>query len=260
MFNYLLRFFWVTSITLILSPLVLASSWQSFEPVKKFLDGSQPATSGLKLDLPLVSEDGSSVALEVSFEGQLKSGDQLESIHVFSTGNPNPEIIEFHFMDPRVLPKVATRVRLNETQTVIAVAKSREGATWVTEREVRVTVSGCLMRSDEDAEAGMQNPRIALPRRMSAGQALDVRTLINHPMETGLREDAQGKLIDQNLIEAFRLQLGGETVFRAGLHTGTAANPYIRVQLKLDTSTPAVFSWKDQQGQEVQEEREFQLR
>jgi len=239
---------------------LMAASWASFAPVQEALQGIEPQTSGLQLDLPLVSEDGASVPLAVRFQGELVAEDQIKTLRVFATGNPNPEIIDFHFQDSRVLPDLATRVRLNESQTVIALAISESGQAWVTEREVRVTVSGCLMRSDEDAEAGMQNPRIALPRRMSAGQPAEIRTLINHPMETGLREDEQGNLLSQNLVESLTLQLDGKQAFKATFHTGTSANPYLRLQVKLPASAEAIFTWRDQQGQQVAEERSFNLR
>ena len=253
------RWFLVLWVSLYSLPL-MAASWTSFAPVQEALQGVEPQTSGLELDLPLVSEDGSSVPLTVRFQGQLAAEDQIKTLRVFSTGNPNPEVIDFHFQDSRVLPNLATRVRLNASQTVIALAISESGQAWVTERDVRVTVSGCLMRSDEEADAGMQNPRIALPRRMSAGQVAEIRTLINHPMETGLREDEQGHLLPQKLVESLTLQLDDEQAFQATFHTGTSANPYLRLQVKLPESSEASFIWRDQQGRQLEEERSLELR
>lgn len=260
MLNHGLRRLLVFVLVSLFSLPLLAASWTSFAPVQEALQGAEPQTSGLQLELPLVSEDGAAVPLTVRFNGELPADDPIKSIRLFATANPNPEIMDLHFQDSRVLPDIATRVRLNESQTVIALAMSESGKAWVTEREVRVTVSGCLMRSDEDAEAGMQNPRIALPRRIAAGQAAEIRTLINHPMETGLREDESGQRVPQKLVESLALQLNNEEAFKATLYTGTSANPYLRLQVKLQEDTHADFIWTDQQGKQLQESRSLNLR
>ena len=38
-------------------------------------------------------------------------------------------------------------------------------------------------------------PRIKVPKQASAGEAITIKTLISHKMETGLRKDADGKTI-----------------------------------------------------------------
>lgn len=238
---------------------LLAAQWQSFAPVQTALQGSLPATQGLTLNLPLVSEDGSAVPLSVVFTANLPEGDSLKSLRIFSTGNPNPEVIDFIFHDPRVIADLSTRIRLNESQTVIALATSHAGHTWITEREVRVTVSGCLMRSDEQADGGMQNPRVALPRRLQANQNIEVRTLINHPMETGLRRNSEGILLPQNLIKKMQLTLDQQPAMETRFYTGTSANPYVRLNLKLAKSSKAAFIWQDQQGQNLIEQRDLNL-
>lgn len=237
----------------------LAASWQQFAPVQQALNGQAPETQGLQLDLPLVSEDGSAVPLSVRFTGNLAADDSLASIRIFATGNPRVEVIDFLFQDASAIADLSTRIRLNESQAVIALATSRSGRHWVVERDVRVTVSGCLMRSDEQADGGMQNPRIALPRRIQKGQTFEVRTLLNHPMETGLREGSDGRLLPQNLVRSLQVQLDGQPVFETRFHSGTSANPYVRFNLNAQTSTAASFIWTDQQDRQIIEQRNLQL-
>lgn len=237
----------------------MATSWQQFAPAQQVLNGNTPGTQGLQLDLPLVSEDGSAVPLSVKFTGHLAADDSLASIRIFATGNPRAEVIDFLFQDASALADISTRIRLNESQTVIALATSRSGKHWVAERDVRVTVSGCLMRSDEQADGGMQNPRIALPRRIQKGQAFEVRTLLNHPMETGLREGSDGKLLPQNLVHSLQVQLGDKPVFETRFHSGTSANPYVRFNLNTQNSATARFIWTDQQDRQLVEQRDLSL-
>ena len=238
---------------------LLAAEPADFAPVAELLAGSTPQTAGLKLDLPSVSEDGSAVAVGIRFDGQLAEGDRLASLHLFATENPKPELITFRLLSDQTLPDFNTRIRLNESQQVIAVAISEQGHSWISAKDVRVTISGCLVR-DPDAEVitDMQNPRIALPRRIKAGEPIELRTLISHPMETGLREAADGSLIPQNLIQNLQLTIDEQPALEVQFANGTAANPYVRLMVQ-GQGRELGFRWQDQQGAEVVEKRQLPL-
>ena len=238
---------------------LLAAEPAEFVPVAELLAGSTPQTAGLKLDLPSVSEDGSAVAVGIKFDGQLEPGDRLASLHLFATENPHPELIAFRLLSEQTLPDFNTRIRLNESQQVIAVAVSEQGHSWISAKDVRVTISGCLVRDpDEQVVAGMRNPRIALPRRVKAGEPVELRTLISHPMETGLRPDADGSLIPQNLVQSLQLAIDEQPALEVQFANGTAANPYVRLLVQ-GKGRELGFRWQDQQGKEVVEKRQLPL-
>ena len=238
---------------------LLAAEPAEFAPVAELLAGSTPQTAGIKLDLPSVSEDGSAVAVGIQFDGQLEPGDRLASLHLFATENPRPELITFRLLSDQTLPDFNTRIRLNESQQVIAVAVSEQGHSWVSAKDVRVTISGCLVRDpDEQVATGMQNPRIALPRRVKAGEPMELRTLISHPMETGLRPDADGSLIPQNLVQSLQLAIDEQPALEVQFANGTAANPYVRLVVQPEGKELG-FRWQDQQGEEVVEKRQLPL-
>ena len=222
--------------------------WQRLDATQQLLGDATPRTQGLELDLPHVSEDGSAVPLTVRFTDGLGEGDYIERIDLFANGNPYPEIATFHLTPLSGKTEISTRVRLNETQQVIAVATSQQGEQFVTAREVRITVSGCLVRSGGTAPEALSNPRVNLPTGMSPGEPAEVRTLINHPMETGLREDANGDLMPRHIIERFHVSLDGETAFEAELHQSVSAKPYLRFYLAPQASGEAEFSWQDNSG------------
>lgn len=237
------------------STTVLAEGpWQRLEAASERLGDTTPATEGLVLDLPHVSEDGAAVPLTVSFEGSLAEDDHLTEIHLFATGNPSPEIASFELSRQAGLPEISTRVRLNETQQVIAIARSQQGETFATAREVRITVSGCLMRSDDRGPEPLANPRVSLPERFSAGVPGEVRTLISHPMETGLREGVDGETLPRHIIERFTLTLDGETAFAADLHQAVSANPYLRFHLTPAEDAEVVIEWQDDRGESARHE------
>jgi sulfur-oxidizing protein SoxY len=243
-----------------LSPLGLSSAaladgpWQRLDAAGDLLRGTTPATEGLALELPHVSEDGSAVPLSVRFDASLAEGDHLAEIHLFATGNPYPEIASFHLSPEAGLPEISTRVRLNESQQVIAIARSHRGETFATARDVRITVSGCLMRSDDQGPEPLANPRVSLPERAAAGEPVEVRTLISHPMETGLREGAGGETLPRHIIERFTVTLNGEAAFTADLHQSVSANPYLRFHLSPTEDAEVVFEWQDDSGESARHE------
>ena len=95
--------------------------------------------------------------------------------------------------------------------------------------------------------SGLAQPRLRVPRSARAGEAVEIRMLIEHPMETGLRHDG-GRAVPRNMLERVRLRVNGNTVFEATLHNGTSPNPYHVLFLRLDRASDVEFTWTDGQG------------
>lgn len=91
-------------------------------------------------------------------------------------------------------------------------------------------------------------PRIKIPEVIKAGEIIEIKTLISHIMETGQRRDKDGKPIPRNIINAFRATFAGKEVFRAELHPGTSANPYIVFHLKVEQTGALEFTWTEDSG------------
>ena len=95
----------------------------------------------------------------------------------------------------------------------------------------------------------MANARIQVPTTIKYGQVFEVRLLIRHPMETGLRHDEVGKAIPQNTINFLTCRYNGVEVFRAELFPGIAANPYLSFFTTATASGELEIVWKDDTGQ-----------
>src|SRR5258706_6286701 len=78
--------------------------------------------------------------------------------------------------------------------------------------------------------------RIQVQREARRGEIIEVRVLIQHPMETGFRYDAFGRQTPRNVIYSFECRYGGIEVFRAAMGAGIAANPYLRFFLRAQDS------------------------
>jgi sulfur-oxidizing protein SoxY len=233
---------------LALSTSAWAQAWEKLEAARKVVGNAKPSTDGIALDLPLVSEDGSSVQLTVNVDRPMTDADYVQSIHLFASRNPSPEIASFELTPRAGRANVMTRVRLNESQTVIAVARTNKGQVFATSRDVRVTVSGCLIRADTYESAGEMLPRVRVPAKTTAGAPAEVLTLISHPMETGLREGADGKVLPQRIVRSFAATLDGEAFFKATLYRSLAANPYLRFHVAPKASGKLAFKWTEDTG------------
>ena len=86
------------------------------------------------------------------------------------------------------------------------------------------------------------------PPEPRAGEVVEVRIIIGHPMESGQRRDDQGRRIQRNIINKLVCRYEGAEVFRVDIGTGIAANPYFIFYLRAGRSGDLVFDWVDDDG------------
>jgi sulfur-oxidizing protein SoxZ len=91
-------------------------------------------------------------------------------------------------------------------------------------------------------------PRVQVPGTVAKGEVFQIRTLITHQMETGLRHDSQGKVIPRKIINKFSCRYNDATVFSVDLHEAVAANPYLEFYLRATESGRLEFIWEEDGG------------
>ena len=90
--------------------------------------------------------------------------------------------------------------------------------------------------------------RVQLPREAKAGQVIEIRIAIQHPMETGFRYDNLGRPIPKNVVNTLVARYNGVEIFRAELGSGIAANPYLQFYTVAEASGELEFAWVDDEG------------
>ena len=98
---------------------------------------------------------------------------------------------------------------------------------------------------------------INFPPRAKRGEIIEIKTLIQHPMETGYRLDSKGAVIPRDIISRFTCAYNGDEVFRAELFPAISANPFIAFPTVATESGELVFSWIDDNGQIQSEIRQI---
>lgn len=87
-------------------------------------------------------------------------------------------------------------------------------------------------------------------RAAMKGDVAEVKCLMNHPMETGLRKDAKtGQLVPAHHITNVTATVGGKTVLDAQWGGGISKNPYLAFQVKgANKGDKVTVAWEDNKG------------
>lgn len=94
----------------------------------------------------------------------------------------------------------------------------------------------------------MARALIHMPATARPGEVIAIRALIAHPMESGYRPDAGGKLLPRDILTSFTCRYNGDIVFSAELHPAVSANPYIAFYTVATVSGTLEFSWQGDHG------------
>ena len=98
----------------------------------------------VKVDIPPLVENGNTVPCTVAVNSPMTAADHVKAIHVFTEKNPQPYVISVALGPRAGLASISTRIRLRDSQTVLAVAEMSDGTFWSGRAAVIVTVSACL--------------------------------------------------------------------------------------------------------------------
>jgi sulfur-oxidizing protein SoxY len=96
------------------------------------------------LSLPPLVENGNSVTCSVDVDSPMTPSDYVKAIHLFNEQNPQPNVIDVQLGPRAGRARFTTRIRLADSQNVVAIAELSDGSFWSTSAEVIVTLSACL--------------------------------------------------------------------------------------------------------------------
>jgi sulfur-oxidizing protein SoxY len=120
-----------------------AASNDSAELINKFTGGKKPAEGRVKIDMPEIAENGNTVPMTVSVDGQMTAQSYVSDILVVADENPRAGVVTFRFSPNNGVAEANTRIRLAKSQNIIAVAKMNDGSFYTTTKQVKVTIGGC---------------------------------------------------------------------------------------------------------------------
>ena len=88
-------------------------------------------------------------------------------------------------------------------------------------------------------------------RTKEKGGKVQVKALITHPMETGLRKDKKtGKVIPAHFVQEVKAEHNGNTVMTANWSGGISKNPYLSFKFDGGAKGDSLkVSWTDNKGE-----------
>ena len=111
--------------------------------IDAFTGGAPITEGGVELKIPALVENGNSVPLSISVESPMTVEDHVEEIAIFNEINPLPNTVRFHFTPRSGRATAQTRIRLNGTQHVTAIARKSDGTFHSAQVNVIVTAPAC---------------------------------------------------------------------------------------------------------------------
>lgn len=115
----------------------------------KTLIGSAVLKPGrVKIELPDLTENGNSTSLTIVVASPMTAADYVRAVHIFSEKNPVPYVARLGIGPRAGRAKVATSIRLADSQTITAVAEMSDGSFWSGQAATEVTAPACIDDSD----------------------------------------------------------------------------------------------------------------
>jgi sulfur-oxidizing protein SoxY len=114
------------------------------DAIRKVIGAASVNKGKVKLDLPPLSENGNAIPMTIQVESPMTSSEHVRAIYVFTERNPQPDVVTFRLGPRAGQARVATRIRLADTQTVVAISELSDGSFWQGTADVVVTLAACL--------------------------------------------------------------------------------------------------------------------
>jgi sulfur-oxidizing protein SoxY len=119
---------------------------ESVQEAMKRLFGDKPIKDGsasVKLDLPLIAENGAVVPVSVSVDSPMTPASYVKHIYVVADKNRIPVVTRVTLAPEAGRAFIGANIRLGESGDVRAIVEQSDGTLLQVKREVKVTVGGC---------------------------------------------------------------------------------------------------------------------
>ncbi|MCJ7875042.1 thiosulfate oxidation carrier complex protein SoxZ [Marinovum sp. 2_MG-2023] len=102
-------------------------------------------------------------------------------------------------------------------------------------------------------------PRVKVPKSASAGETIEIKTLISHIMESGQRKDGDGNVIPRSIINRFTCDFNGQNVIDIAMEPAISTNPYFQFEATVPEAGEFKFTWYDDDGSVYEETKSISV-
>jgi len=114
------------------------------EAIRKVVGDAAVTEGRVTLDMPPLIENGNTVPLVVSVDSPMTDADHVKAIHVFNEKNPQPHVFDARLSSRNGKAVIGTRIKLGDSQKIVAIAETSDGRFWSASADVIVTLAACL--------------------------------------------------------------------------------------------------------------------
>jgi len=112
--------------------------------IAAFAAGAPVRAGRVTLEIAPLVENGNVVPIKVEVQSPMSEADHVKAIAVFNERNPQRDVAVFHLGPRAGRATVATRIRLANSQQLVAVAQMNDGSCWTHGVDVIVTLAACV--------------------------------------------------------------------------------------------------------------------
>jgi sulfur-oxidizing protein SoxY len=114
------------------------------EAIRAIAGEALPKRGRISLEVPPLVENGNAVPLTIAVDSPMSEADHVKAIHIVNEKNPQPHIISVTFGPRAGRAKLSTRIKLADSQQIIALAEMSDGSFWSETADVVVTLAACV--------------------------------------------------------------------------------------------------------------------
>jgi len=114
------------------------------EAIRSVIGEANLQTGKITLEVPPLVENGNTVPVTIIVDSPMSKADHVKAIHVFNEKNPQPHVISITLGPRAGKARIATRIKLADTQRIVGIAEMSDGSFWTGEANVIVTIAACV--------------------------------------------------------------------------------------------------------------------
>ena len=114
------------------------------DTIRKIIGETALQRGRVKIEVPSLVENGNAVPVTVSIDSPMTETDRVIAIHIVNEKNPQPHVISATLAARIARAQLSTRIKLADSQQIIAIAEMKDRSFWSETADVVVTVAACV--------------------------------------------------------------------------------------------------------------------
>ena len=112
--------------------------------IKTYTQGAAVLPGKVTLDISPLVDNGNSVPITITVDSPMTASDYVRQIAMFNEKNPQRDVIRAQLGPRSGKASISTRVRLANSQKLVAVAQLSDNSWWSHTVDVLVTLAACI--------------------------------------------------------------------------------------------------------------------